>query len=487
MSNISSKRAVESFLVAKPAQTALPTNATAFVNSGTNNINLADGQLGLLNSSIYGTGTFNQMLTGPTATTAPVLTLVQGNANSGNAMLATSTYPLAVRTYEASAPMNVRNKITVTKQAYREPSFSTWLIGAPVGTAGAVNVASNTYYSIGVDLRGRRMQEMYSNEGAVLRTGITTPDMTSTGLNYSTAQAVDYILTRLGVEINKNSKALVSPANSKFNLKYPVFAVGIDSKGTSTTRSTIGGTGATLLGGTVGNSGLAAGALAAGQSVHVSGTGSNARFVTFTTAMMNSITALGTAMGQNFGDHASPSTWKITPLELTQAGSVTAGNGEVDMLLLFAVDETPVYADYIPQVKVRLGVSLPSGFDNDTVRYQEIKTADEGQGLPRQLSLYWRNTQGQRLYNLSHTEDPIINYPNPIDLASTGYVVYTFHHGDYEQIDIANLVYSPHKEVVCVPRYSSGTTTNALISSFDTAINGWLSSAVNSNNIISLD
>lgn len=486
MSNISSKRGVESFLVAKPAQTALPTNATALV-TGAGNIALNDGQLGLLNSSIYGTTTLNTLYTAPTATTAPVLSIVQGNANSANIAGASAVYPLAVRPFESSAPMNVRNKITVTKQAYREPSFSTWLVGAPVGTTGAVNVLSNTYYSIGVDIRGRRANSMYSNEGGVLRAGITTPDFTSTGLNLTAAQAVDYILTYLGVEINKNSKALVSPSSVKFNLKYPLFAVGIDSKGTSTTRSTIGGTGATLLGGTVANSGLAAGALQAGQAVHVSGTGSNAKFVTFTTAMMSSITALGTAMGQNFGDHASPSTWKITPLDLTQAGSVTAANGEVDMILIFAVDETLSYVDYIPQVKVRLGVSLPSGFTNDNVRCQEIKTSDEGQGLPRQLSLYWRNTQGQRLYNLSHTEDPVINYPNPIDLASTGYVVYTFHHGDFEQIDIANNVYSPHKEIVCIPRYSAGTTTNALISTFDTAVNGWLSSSVNSNNIISLD
>ncbi len=489
------KRANESFIVGANSSTALATDGTA-LNTAAGNVNLSDKQLGILNASVYGSNTLNTMYTGSiTVAQMPILQIVQGTSASASVGTASASYPLWVRPYEATHPINGKNNVIVTKQLYRRPQHSVTVIGnALSGNTNGVNVLSNTEYGLAISYNGRRTEEMFSfQQAAGLRTSFVTPDFTSTGLNLTTAQAVDYILTHTAYNINKQSSA-IPLFGQKFNHKEPVLALLIDSKGTSTTRSSVGGTGATFIGGN-GTAAAAAGPLEAGQSIHVLTAGGINYFVTLTASMASAIRRAAAAVYAgttvNSGtdstvDSAVASaidvvgcTYKITPINLSGAGSVTAANGEADMLMLIGLDEVPVFVDFIPQVKTRLRTGFQSGFAN-TVRNLEAVVANEGQGVARVLDLLWKGTQGQRLYNLRHTEDPIPNFASPIDL-SQNYVVYNIYHGSGAQIDTNNYVTAPYRELLCIPSGNSST-----ISGLDTAFNSWLASSVNNSGIRTL-
>lgn len=481
------KRPTETFLVTAPAQNALPTNDTALYKAdGTTNLN--NGQLGFVNVGLRGTGGYNKLystavgdfnsgstititdfddLTSATALNSVAVT--QMRIAVGLSTTTTSTYPLYPRTVALSNPITAGQPLTITKQVYREPKHSAVVVGAPTANTNSITVSSNTEYGIQVMYRGRRVQEMASfQEASSLRASFVTPDFTTfnSGSMHTTAgsyaeKRVDYLLHNLAFNINKNS-AMLPNFGTKFNGKHPVIAFLIDTKGTGDVVAS--GDGVRQITG--------ANQIAAGQTFTAVKVGSTTYSITFTQAMVDTLQAVVGASGLNVATNAA-----LVPVNLSTAGTIGATtDGEVDVMVLVGLDEVTAYVDYIPQVKTKLQVGLTSGFAS-TVQVAEFSKADEGQGLPRQLDLHWKATEGQRLYTTRHTEDPVINFASPIDLASTGYVVYNILHGNSEQVDIANVVYSPYNEIVCIPRYSSGTTTNALIALFDNAISGWVNSA----------
>lgn len=455
----SNKRPVESFVVALLGQTTVPSSGT-LSNSSTKAINLNNGQLGFVSSSNEGTVALNAFTDAtPTVAEAPVISIVNGTSSSANPALA-STYPLWNRPFETSTPIDGRGTVLVTKQAYREPEHSVWVIGNTVGQANAINVLESTLYQIAVGFRGHRVDEMYGNQNAsYLRAKVITPDFSD--LSMDTAEATDYILTHLGWEINRNSQAL--SINSRFPSKSPIVAFLIDTTGTDGTP--IGGVDP----------------IVAGDVISVLNSTSGLRNITLTEAMATSIknAALATA-----GGVIADLDWSILTIDLANAGSATGGLG--DMLVLMGLDEPVSYVDYISQVKVSLEVTLPSGFNYNTVRYTQANFANEGQGLSRQLDLLYKATQGQRKYNLRHIETPIVEFPTPI-VTNEKYVVYNILHSKYSQVDTFNNVDSQFKEIICIPAYSSGVTANGLIATFDGILNSWLASTTHNNAIITLN
>lgn len=453
------KRPVENFLVTKPAVATIPTSGN-LVTAATNVVNLADGQLGLVSDSSYGSVAPNVFLDAtPTLLEAPVMKIYQGNENSASPNTATSTYPLWVRPYEQTAPIDGRSHVTVTKQNYRLPSHSIWILGNTSGQANAINVLDNTVYQVQLALRGYRVESQYSSQEAASVFGsVTTPDFTSLGT--STALAIDYITTYLAYNVNRNSKAL--SLNTRFAAKSPVVAFLISSAAGSGTSI---GTGSPIAAGTV-------------IPVITSSTGT--RNIVLTDAMATSIKNAAVAAS---GVAIASLTWTILTIDLATAGSATGGTA--DMVMFMALDETAAYVDYIPQTKVRLQVGLNLGFNSTTVRNAEYTFADEGQGSARSLELLYQETQGQRKYNLRHIESPAPAFASPIDSTQT-YVVYNINHGFQSQIDTNTTSYSPFREIICIPRYSVSTTTNPLIAAFDTVINSWLGSSVNNGAIINL-
>lgn len=445
------KRPTESFLVG--TDTALQTSGN--LNSGVN-FNLANGQMGFV-SQTHGSN-FNTFI-GVDATTDRVR-LYQGNSNSASMATASSTYPLWVRPYEVSNPIDVNLVQAITKQAYREPSNSTWVIGNAVNASNTIVGLGLTEFTINIALRGRRIAEYYSAEQAAnVRVSHVTPDVTG----WSDVKKVNNIITNLAYSINKNSQ-LVNGFRSGFGRKAPVVAFLVDTTGAYTppaSSQAIGGRHIKITGGTTGTTAQ----IVAGQTFVILKDGSTEYSITLTSQIVTSLqNAMATAVGST-----DPQTWKIVPINTANFTAETVGTagatgnpatgtgGNVaNVLIVMGLDEPLAYVDYIPQVKTKLEVGLPSGFNYLTVRNIEGNKADEGQGLGRVLDLMWKATQGQRLYTLRHVEDPVVNFPSPINTSST-YTVYNILHGNTEQIDTTNFVYSPYREVICVP---SGSLSN---------------------------
>lgn len=446
MSNIrTTARRVENFLVAKQGQTAIPTSGNLYT-PGT----LADGQLAVVSSSMFGSVGMNVYTDAtPTITEAPVIVIAQGNANSTTSQTATATYPLWVRPYEVSKQIDGRREVRVTKQSYRAPAFSTWYLTEP-------NVLSNTAYMMEIAFKGRRQEEMYSlQEQSSLNVGFTTPDFSSTGLNLNTNQAQGWILNNVAYNVNRNSKALTPGA--RFAQQAPVVAFSILKAG---------------------GSGVAIGGvdpIVAGDAVPVITTPQGTKSFTFTadqaTAVKNAALAIA-------GGVIADLTWTIVPA--TYTASLTATN---DAIIFMALDETQVYVDYVPQVKVRLNLGLRTGYDITQTTLTQTGYADEGQGIGRVLDLQYKATEGQRKYANRHTEDPVITFPSPVDTALV-YTTYVIHHSNVTETDMFTQLLRPAKEIVLIPQYSTGTTTNPYLATFEAVINSWLASAVSNASIV---
>jgi len=446
MSNIrTTARRVENFLVAKQGQTAIPTSGNLYT-PGT----LADGQLAVVCASSFGSVGLNVYTDAtPTITEAPVIQIAQGNSTSTTSQTATATYPLWVRPYEVSKPIDGRREVRVTKQSYRAPSFSTWYLTEP-------NVLSNTAYMMEIAFKGRRQEEMYSlQEQSSLNVGFTTPDFSSTGLNLNTNQAQGWILNNVAYNVNRNSKALTPGA--RFAQQAPVVAFSILKAGGSGVE--IGGVSP----------------IAAASSVPVITTPQGTKNFVFTADQATAIKNAALAIA---GGVIADLTWTIEPA--TYTASLTATN---DAILFMALDETQVYVDYVPQVKVRLGVGLRTGFDITQTTLTQTGYADEGQGQGRVLDLMYKATEGQRKYANRHTEDPVITFPSPVDTALV-YTTYTIHHSNVTETDMFNQLVRPAKEIVLIPQYSTGTTTNPYLATFEGVLNNWLASAVSNASIV---
>lgn len=445
------KRATESFIVAIAGQSTMPTSGQ-YYDSATGNVSLSNGQLGFVSASHWGTVAMNNFVDAtPTLAESPVLAIYQGTSASASVATASATYPLSVRSFEKTNPIDGRNRnVLVTKQAFRGAKHNVWTVGTISSTAtGEVNVLDSTEYRMTVAFNSRRTDEHLStgNQVASLPLSLTTPSFTDLGT--SDVLARDYIMTHFGYQINYNSSAFLS--SNRFQGSDPVvaFAVGIALSGP-------GGAAA----------GTAISGITAGDTLAVVTIDGVDRSIVVTQEILDSITDAGTASGFTH----------IFKIDTANAGTATGGTATG--LFIMGWDETLAYVDRIPQRKVRVRVALRAGFDYLTVNNTEDVNPDEGQGYSRPLELLYQETAGQRKYAQRHVEDPVINYPSPIVDGQT-YVVYNIVHGRTEQISVAGVSHSPYREIICIPRYSTGTTTNPLIATFDSVFNNWLASTGN--------
>lgn len=447
-------RANENHIVAKQSATTMPTSGSIVGND----MGLDDGQLGVVSDSIWGSVALNTFTDAtPTVAEAPVIAIYQGNGNSANIAAGTATYPLWVRPYERTAGIDGRGKVYVTKQVFREPSHSTWVVGGAEGDADEINVLDLTDYQLTVAFRGRRVEEMYGREqAAATEANVTTPDFTTLGK--TEAEGRSWLVHNLGWVINRSSKAF--SLNTRFPGNNPLVAFAINSDGTGT-GTEIGGVSP----------------IAEGDVIDVvePATG-DTKTLTLTLAMANSIK---NAAIEVFGDVIANVTWKIIPIDLT-----AEYDGSTDRLLIMGLDDTLAFVDYIPQVKNRLEVGLTYGFDYTTVLNTEPVKADEGQGSGRVLDLLYKATEGQRKYNWRHTMDPVTDFASPYD-TSMKYTVYNINHGQVTNPDMLGSVYTPLREIIAIPVYSSGTTPNAYITTFEGYLNSWLGSTTYNTPIVS--
>jgi hypothetical protein len=112
-------------------------------------------------------------------------------------------------------------------------------------------------------------------------------------------------------------------------------------------------------------------------------------------------------------------------------------------------------------------------YKRQVVLNSEVVKADPGQGDARTLDLLYKETEGQRKYNLRHENIPLTEYPSPIDLSLT-YVVYNIMHSKKSSYDMINDGSMPMREIICIP-----TANTTLITNFEAALNPWLASGDN--------
>jgi len=447
----SNKRGVEKFLVAKTSSTTVPVTGT-LVDSSTGNVNLADGQLGIVASSSFGTVALGSFMDAtPTLAENAVLRIVQGTQYSANVVGSTAQYPLWVRSHESSHEIDGRNNnILVTKQNFRLAAHNVWVLGVPTAaTAGDINVLNTTEYRLSIGFRSRRYDELMATNvmANTLVLSKTTPNFTTLSATYPLP--IDWIVTQFGYEVNRNSSAFL--AYNRYRGSAPVVALAV---------------GEALSGPGGAAAGTAISSLTAGTTLAVFNYRGVVRSITLTEEILASINAAATAS----------SFTHVFTIDTANAG--TNVGGTATGLFLIALDHNTAYVDRIPQTKVNLDVKLPAGFDYTVVSNVETVLTDEGQGYGRPLDLWYQATDGQTKFMQRNTVDPVINFPSPVDTAQR-YVTYVIHHGELRNNDIHHSSYAPKREVILIPRYSIGTTAHPVIALLDTALNSWLPSTGN--------
>lgn len=457
------KRPVETFIVAKGSGNSAALYNTSgggnlINNLSTGAVRLSDGQIGFFSATAQGSVGLNIAAdTTPTYAEAPVIYLAQGTQWSANPGAPGNTYPLWNIPFIKSADINGKNPVFATKHVYATDTHSVWIIGSTVA-AKAITALDNTEYQVRVGFRGRRADEMYNPEATnFIAASYTTPNYTA----LATQDPVDHLIQNLCWQINRNSKAIAFD-RTRFRGTAPVVALAINVAGNSQ-GTAIGGNGDGANGTT---------ALAAGDVLNVINTNLGVRTITLTEGMATSIKNAAVAAATEFAGSAvviGDLTWNILTIDTVTAG-LTA-NGVADLIMLVALDDDLAYKDRIPQVKNRLQVGLTTGFDFNTVNHKQYEDAFEGVGQARALDILYKNTMGQRLYNLMHTEDPAPEFPSPI-VTGVKYNVYNIEHVSFDQVDTFNRVDSPQKTIVCIPN-----TETTLVTNFDAWLNAWLASA----------
>jgi hypothetical protein len=445
----SNQHANQSYLVAKRS-VAVYNTANNHINTSGGAVLLADGQLGFFDASGFGATGANKLnkslaAAGITVAAAPIVKIYQGNENSAAPWNQTMNGPLWNRPYEESMPIHADGYILATKQDYQAPKHNVWVIGKPTAAStGKIASVKNTEYQFRVGFRGQLAEEFYNTEEALfLNTSYTTPDYTA----LSTAVPVDELVQNLVYNVNRNSQAFAQ--NKTRSGSFPIVALAVDSTASA---------------------GTAISAITAGTFLPLVNTTTGVKGIYPTAEQVASIVAATTAAGFDVAD-------TVLTVDLTTAGTVTGG--VADAIFLVALDTNAAFKDYTLSRKNRLTLGLSRGFDYNAVAQTEGVKTFEGQGLGRVLDRQYRNTQGQRKYNLIHVTDPIIEFASPIDPTDT-YTTYIIDHSFNRQSDIHHISANPCKEIVLIPTLTKGVvngSTNSQETAFELFVNNWLTSA----------
>jgi hypothetical protein len=427
------KRPLASFVVAAGNQALYNTAGSGnhINNTSTGAVRLASGQLGIFSGSTLGSVALNVATDAtPTVLEAPVIYIAQGTADSADPANSTALYPLVARPFERTGDISRHAKILATKQGYRTPTNTIWVVGDTGALAtGGISAADETEYGLTIAYKGRTIDEMYAGRDSVsfFAPAYTTPNYTALG----TTNPEDHMIQNLMWLVNRNSYIMGSNGTGS----EPVVGLALDLTGTV---------------------GTLVSSLTATYLPLVTLTSGATRGITLTA---NQVTNLQATL---------PTGSSIVTVNLATAGTAATG---ADAFAIMALDRKLSFKDRIPQIKVDIDLGLRYGFDWQQVYKAKLSYAFEGENTARQLDLEYRATHGQRKYNLNHVEDPIVEYPSPIDLTAI-YTRYNIQYTDISHPDTFASIASPSLAVILIPNGSSTT-----ISQFDSAINSWLESA----------
>ena len=192
------------YLVA--GNTALQTGS---LMSGSN-VNLSNGQLGVISADIFSSKTPGTFLTSAdTPNQVGIIKLVQGTPKSGSTLTADDLWRVGDPSLVESS-LIIKDRITdFTVEKYRPEVYGgTLLTSIPAGnSAGAITSTSpyqpNTAYTIYTELIGATTKRDYSDNDLVMATSVTTPaDVTTTAISNTR----DWTIKSLVLSINSRSR-----------------------------------------------------------------------------------------------------------------------------------------------------------------------------------------------------------------------------------------------------------------------------------------
>lgn len=421
------KRAVEKILVVKGNET-LPTDGTPLTNASTLDVNLNDGQIGLLDVT-PGSSTFNQFFNNAGSHTfneIPVAKIVQGTSTSADP--GSANVPFTKRPYESSVEIIGKNVISYTGKTYATPFRSASVLAV------SATPAEQSKYSIYLGFRGRRVTEFDSGIHAVVKkkVEVTTPQFSTLSLTSDT----DYLTQALCYQIDQNSYQF-QPFFGNFGGSWKVLAFAVDLSG---------GTGVSLTS-----------ASSAGTSIPV---------VVTPDGITRSITT--------DADLAATFANVVTNTALTGSSTIelidpsTYGSGTSDYVLIVAMNEIPAYVDRDPTLKIRIDCGAGDRFEEENINFVVGSNPFEGSGTYRQWKIYWDNTNGQRSYSQNRDLYPVLVYPTSLAEDAT-YDALILEHYSSSQVQFTGTSNSPYKTIVLIPTAGSGKA--AILD----ALNDWLS------------
>lgn len=436
------KRSVERMLFATGNAAVLADGSTAFVSS-TGACNLSSGQLGVFDAGGYGTNSANTAInTGDTFTESPRIFIGQGTPYSASPG-ATAFAGFFRDVYEKSHEIIGKNVRVFTGQAYVAPELDAWAIGADNAAVDAIGTPlDETEYGIRITFRGTGRDEAFGTyKRDTLYVSYVTPDYTTLG----TTNPLDHMIQHLVYELNRNSRYIVTNGN-RGNKPFVAFAVNTGSTGS------FSGTGEVLF--------SALDSLDGGVATGY-GFSTDAE-----TAAAHNNSQMGAAFVSLIADTDSDfdTDSEVVPINLSTAGTNSIG---ANAIAIIALDEEEAFIEKSKTKKIRLDVSLVSGFAS-TVGVYNTGGMDEGQGVPRVLQIMYYDTAGQRKYSQNREAYPVITAPDYI-VDTEIYDTYIIESWDpYAQL-VSPDVTETQRTYVFIP---SGDTTTK--NSFEAVLNAYL-------------
>ena len=420
-----------------PAGTAKVNNTAAPITVNNNTfqpgeVMLETGQLGIYAYKGSGSRAKHAHIDSTdTATTAPSIVITQKRDTSND------REPLPPRPINESRPIDSNANITFAGLVCADPTNDTWLIGNGTGNADSVNVTSNVTYKLSIKYDGRKTDILNGRNQPADYPEYQAGDLSA----LTTVDGRDLILQNLAFSVNELS-LLGTPGGSQ----TLAFALNEAAAGTAPSAVTIAG--------------LTAGTVIA-MVIPSTGTTWNHTLTASEVASLQSLIVAGGGPLAN--------TTVIETIDLTTAGT---GAANVDHIALVVTDDKRAYYDRIPEDKPSIDVGLLEGF-NSNVYNTELVFPYEGEGLGRQLRLYYESTDGLRRFDtlqLDGLDGKAIHYDIPID-DSKRYAVYTITHGMKDQATDGLPSESPLATVVLLECCDEDYKDD-----FEAIMNAWLAS-----------
>jgi hypothetical protein len=218
------KRDVEDILVAKGVNNTVRMVTGVPVIDGTDNIPLADGQLGVMSMDNYGTVTTNNFLAGgETGAQVKAIKVLQGTSASSNLASADPWQVGALPVVETG----VISANMVRSAVIRKPRVEVYSGNVITDLSAPL---SQTDYGIQVELESNQFDKTYGDNTNLAKAMFFTPDFTAV----TVADELSYTLTNVLTKLNRQSE-FYTGIDGKLKGKDPFVAFAV--------RSTAGGAG----------------------------------------------------------------------------------------------------------------------------------------------------------------------------------------------------------------------------------------------------